>query len=268
MNDWTIETARPDALHETVALLPDRADAERRLEIIRGNVAAGRLRPEQVQLLRSPRGLEGVCIIPTAPHIPLLPRLRADVPEPAAQAFLAHLRAQVTDRRLILDSTQGPLCLGAAQAAGWHFEEEAVVYTTDLTAGRWSLDPQAQLLDHAAVALPEVQALLGALNRAAFALPDGWTLVGLPDASGALAALGATGPGGRPGTASIDLIGVHPGARGQGLGRRLHAHLLALAARDFSDHAGATDANNHPMRRIFEGHGAVLAQQQLIFTSP
>ncbi|PTA68432.1 hypothetical protein [Deinococcus arcticus] len=47
MSHWTIESARPETLHETVALLPDPADAARRLGIIQGNVAAGRLNPEQ-----------------------------------------------------------------------------------------------------------------------------------------------------------------------------------------------------------------------------
>ncbi|WP_158263770.1 GNAT family N-acetyltransferase [Deinococcus arcticus] len=209
-----------------------------------------------------------MCLIPAAPPVPLLPRLRADVPEAAARAFLAHLRAQATDRCLILDSTQAPLCLRAAQAAGWHLKEEAVIYATALNAGRWPLDPQARQLTADDVTAPELQGLLSTLDRAALTLPDGWTLVGLPDASGRLAALGATGPGGRPDTAGIDLIGVQPGARGQGLGQRLHAHLLALAAQAFGDHVGGTDAGNHAMRRLFERHGAVLTQQQLIFTLP
>ncbi|WP_221089725.1 GNAT family N-acetyltransferase [Deinococcus aquaedulcis] len=271
MNEWTIQPARPDTLDQTVALLSGAEEAARRLQMTRDNVAAGRVKPEQFQLLSSARGVEGVCLIPLPPAVPLLPRLRADVPEAAAQAFLAHLRgcvAATPDRRLILDDTQGPLLAGLAQAAGWQLQEEAVIYETDLQVPRWVPDPQAQHLEAAAVASPEVRVLLRALDRPDFALRDGWTLVGLPETDGTLAALGATGPGGRPGTAGLDLIGVYPAVRGQGLGRRLHGHLLSVAAQSFSEHMGGTDAHNHPMRRIFERHGGVLAQQQLIFTQP
>ncbi|MBZ9752383.1 GNAT family N-acetyltransferase [Deinococcus sp. HMF7604] len=269
MTDWTIEPARPEALHEVVALLPDPAEAERRLSLLRENVAAGRTHPEQFQLLRSARGLEGVCLLPTPAHIPLLPRLQAGVPRAAAQAFLAHLRRQATPgRQLILDDTLAPLGREAAQAAGWQFQEEAVFYTTDLRARTWPADPQAQRLGPEALTRPDVQRLLAALDRADLSLKEGWVLVALSDAAGHLTALGATGSGGRPSTASIDLIGVHPAARGQGLGRRLHAHLLALASHTFTGHMGATWADNHAMIRIFEGHGAVLSQRHLVFVQP
>ena len=78
-------------------------------------------------------------------------------------------------------------------------------------------------------------------------------------------ALGAIGPSGRPGCASINLIGVLPQGRGQGLGTRLHAHLMALAAQNHWCHAGGTEADNAAMRRIFDKHGSRQMATQLYF---
>ncbi len=103
------------------------------------------------------------------------------------------------------------------------------------------------------------------LGQSDLELSDGWTLIALPGADGLTAALGAVGPGGRPATASINLIGVLPQACGQGLGTRLHAHLLALAARQFATHAGGTEAENAAMRRAFDKHGSRLVATQMYF---
>ena len=60
----------------------------------------------------------------------------------------------------------------------------------------------------------------------------------------------------------IHMLGVRPERRGAGLGRALHAHLLAVAAQTHSKHGGTTDFNNLTMRRIFERNGAVLSEQK------
>jgi len=110
----------------------------------------------------------------------------------------------------------------------------------------------------------DVQALLEALDRKTLALQEGWNLFGLPGADGVLAALAACGPA-RPGTGGIDLIGVHPAQRGQGLGKRLHGHLLTHLAAQFPEHGGITGADNHPMRRVFAGGGSQHTHTQLYF---
>ncbi len=126
----------------------------------------------------------------------------------------------------------------------------------------YPLDPQAQTLG---VNHPDIRVLLDQLGQPDLELSEGWTLIALPAADRVNAALGAVGPGGRPNTASINLIGVLPDARGEGLGTRLHAHLLALAARQFAAHAGGTEAENAAMRRVFEKHGSRLAATQMSF---
>nr|WP_254605981.1 GNAT family N-acetyltransferase [Deinococcus sp. JMULE3] len=106
-----------------------------------------------------------------------------------------------------------------------------------------------------------------ALGREAWTPGEDWTLYALTHA-GEVVALAALGASGRPDTAGIDLIGVLPQRRGQGFGARLHAHLLHLAAQTFGTHVGGTEADNHPMRRLFERHGARLVSTQLDFRAP
>ncbi|MHA0043162.1 GNAT family N-acetyltransferase [Deinococcus sp. PEB2-63] len=265
MNTYTLEAATHDTLADVVALIPDSAEAARRLTFTRSRVEAGALRPEQFLLLRSPRGLEGVCLRPASPQIPLLPRLREDVPAGALIALLRELRAAAP--RLILVSTQAPLRRDEAEAAGWALQEANVVYeTTDLRARSYPADPHVQPVT---VHDPGVAEALTALGREDWTPGEDWTLHALTHAGEvvALAALGASGP---PDTAGIDLIGVlpHRRGRGQGFGGRLHAHLLHLAAQTFGMHVGGTEADNHAMRRLFERHGARLVSTQLDFRAP
>ena len=112
---------------------------------------------------------------------------------------------------------------------------------------------------------PEIRDVLEQLGHSDWEGAEGWTLIALPAGGGPIAALGAVGPGGRPDTASINMIGVRPAARGQGLGTRLHAHLLALATQKFTSHSGGTEAENIAMRRIFAKHGSQLAATQMYF---
>ena len=262
MNTYTLEVARPDTLADAVALIPDPAEAEWRLTVIRERVEAGALRPEQFLILRSPRGVEGVCLRSTNPEVPLFPQLREDVPGDALKAFLSELCA--AGRRLLLISTQAPLRAGEAQAAGWVWQETNVVYeTADLRARPYPLDPHVQAVTVQTLSVAEA---LTALGRADWTPADAWTLYALTHA-GEVVALAALGPSGRGDTAGIDLIGVLPDRRGQGLGGRLHAHLLHVAAQSFGTHVGGTEADNHAMRRLFERHGARLLSTQMDFSA-
>lgn len=260
MNTYTLEAATHDTLADVVALIPDPAEAERRLTFTRTRIEARALHPEQFLLLRSPRGVEGVCLRPASPRVPLFPQVREDVPADALIAFLCELRAAAP--RLILVSTQAPLRREEAEAAGWALQETNVVYETpDLRARSYPADPHVQPVT---VHDPGVAAALTALGREAWVPGEDWTLHALTHA-GEVVALAALGASGRPDTAGIDLIGVLPQRRGQGFGGRLHAHLLHLAAQTFGTHVGGTEADNHAMRRLFERHGARLVSTQLDF---
>ncbi|AWT36501.1 GNAT family N-acetyltransferase [Deinococcus arenae] len=262
MNTYTLEAAQPDTLDDVVALISDPAEAARRLTFTRTRIEAGALRPEQYLILRSPRGVEGVCLRPTNPRVPLFPQLREDVPAEALTVFLRELRAAAP--RLILFSTQAPLRREEAQAAGWALQEANVVYeTADLRARSYPADPHVQPVT---VNDPGVAAALTALGREDWTPGEDWTLYALTHA-GEVAALGALGASGRPDTAGIDLIGVLPQRRGQGFGGRLHAHLLHLAAQTFGTHVGGTEAGSHAMRRLFDRHGARLVSTQLDFSA-
>lgn len=263
MNILTVQAATAETLPDLVALIVDREDAARRLNFMRERLSGGQLRLEQTLILRSERGVEGHAVINAVPQIPVFPHLRADAPEEAATALArAILEGIGPEQQLLLDSNLAPLQAAPFEAAGWVLDSRHVMYETDLRARSYPLDPQAQTVD---ADQPDIREVLQQLDQPDLELSEDWTLIALPDKYGLPAALGAVGPGGRPDTASINLIGVLPPSRGQGLGTRLHAHLLALAARQFATHAGGTEADNGAMRRIFDKHGSRLVATQMYF---
>ena len=258
MNTFTgsfeVTPATPDTLADLYVLHPDREDAARRLEALRGRLATGHVRFDQLLILRGPRGVEGTLLLAGNPAVPLFPRLRPDAPAPAVTALLRSARAQVSpERSLILDSTLAPLGAEPARAAGWAHTATHVLYETDLRARTFAPDPDA---GEASTDSPAVRALLAELGRADWQ-PDGdEVLVALFGEGAEPLALSTVQASGRPDAVTLDLIGVQPGQRGQGHGTRLHAHLLARAAACFGRHVGATDADNLAMRRILARHGA------------
>ena len=267
MNSFTVERATDSTLPDAYALHPDRADAEQRLAQFRERMATGQTRPEQFVLLRSERGVEGVVLIAQNPQVPLIPRARADTPGVGLTQFFAFLHEAAPERTLLLDSGLTELDAAPALSAGWTLDDAQVMYETDLNTRTWALGPDALEGGAERLKRPEVAALLAELGQADWETDPDWLVVALPNENGEPVALGAVGPSGRPGWASIDMIGVRESERGQGLGTRLHAHLLARAAERFTHHAGRTEASNHAMRRIFERNGSEPRAQQLYFKS-
>lgn len=272
MNTFTgnfeVTPATPDTLADLYALHPDREDAARRLEALRGRLATEQVRFDQLLILRGPRGVEGTLLLAGNPAVPLFPRLRPDAPAPAVTALLHSARAQVSpERSLILDSTLAPLGAEPARAAGWAHTATQVLYETDLRARTFAPDPDAREVSAQEVGTdsPAVRALLAELSRADWQ-PDGdEVLIALLGEGAEPLALGTVQASGRPDAATLDLIGVRPDRRGQGHGTQLHAHLLARAAADFGRHVGATDADNLAMRRILARHGARETAMQEVY---
>lgn len=250
-----VTPATPETLADLYALHPDREDAARRLEALRGRIAAGHVHFAQTLILRGPRGVEGSLLLAGNPAVPLFPRLRPDASASAVTALLRAARAQVSpDRPLILDSTLAPLGAGPAREAGWAHTETHVLYETDLRAHTFAPEPGAR---EVGTDSPAVRALLAELGRADWRPDKDEVLIGLFGPAGEPLALGTVQASGRPDAATLDLIGVRPGWRGQGHGTRLYAHLLGwAAARGFARHVGATDAGNLAMRRVLARHGA------------
>lgn len=268
MNKYTVESPTLDTLADLYALHEEGTDVSALLAALRERLATGRTRLGDLLILRSARGVEGAVALPSAAGVPIFPRCRPDTSSEGVTALLRAVRGlSHPGGRLILDSTLAPQDEAAAGAAGWTLEERHVLYETDLRARAYPLDPQAVQGGAELLNRPDVQALLEQVGRAEDEPEEDWTLVALVE-EGAVVALGATGSTPRPGrepVATVDLIGVLPGARGRGLGARLHAHLLALAAETCAEHAGATGADNAPMRHIFGKHGARLVAAQLVF---
>ncbi|GGO28894.1 GNAT family N-acetyltransferase [Deinococcus humi] len=263
MNTFTVQPATAETLSDLVALVTDREDAARRLSILRERLAGGQLLLERTLILRSEWGVEGHVLINAIPRIPIIPHLRADVPE-AGVVALAHVIREHAEpeQQLLLTDALAPLDAAPLEAAGWVLDSQHVIYETELRAQSYPLDLHAQTVD------PDrsgIRGLLEELGQPDLELSQGWTLIALPGGNGSPVALGAVGPGGRPGSASINLIGVLPQGRGQGMGTRLHAHLMALAAQNFGRHDGGTEADNAAMRRIFDKHGSRQMATQLYF---
>lgn len=270
MSTSTIETPTLETLADSLALIPDPAERARRLEVMQGSVAAGRLLLENIYILRSPRGVEGSAVIPLAAPVPVFPRVRQGVPDEAFGLLLSTLRERSTPgRRLILQDDVAPLRRDVAEAAGWAYDSSDVSYETDLKARSYSAAPFAWEGDETLLEHPEVQGLLDALGKPDLAFHggfrDGWAVVALRVAEERpLVALGAYGPA-KPGFGGVDMIGVHPEHRGRGLGTRLFTHLLARLAPAFDSHGGLTSVENHAMRRIFQGAGSRHTATHLVF---
>lgn len=275
LTTYTVETLTLDTLSDALTLHPDPADAASGLSILRENVVAGRIRLENVLVLRSQRGVEGTALVSNASQVPVLPRFRPDVSAEAMTILARAVRERVEPERvLLLQDDQTPLNREAVEAAGWHYDSTEVIYETDLMARSYPLSPfaregQAPWLEH-----PDLQHFLQQLDptipQFSGGLMEGWTLVALYEEANAgapILALGAYGPS-KPGYGGVDMIGVHPAKRGRGLGTQLHAHLLSRLAPDFARHGGLTSANNHAMRRIFEKNGSRHTATQLYFLQP
>ena len=134
LNTFTVERATDATLPDAYALHPDRAEAERRLAQFRERVEAGQATPEGFVLLRSGRGVEAVVLIADNPHVPLIPRSRADTPHAGLTLLYTHLHDAAPERTLLLDSTLNVLAAAPALAAGWILDDEQVMYETDLRA--------------------------------------------------------------------------------------------------------------------------------------
>lgn len=263
MRPFTVQPATTETFSDLVALVTDREEAAKRLDFLRERLAGGQLKLEQLLILRSERGVEGQAMVNELAQVPIFPHLRADTPDEAITALAQALQKQAhPEQQLILTDAFAPLKSEPVTAAGWLLDSQHAVYETDLHARSYPMDPQAQIVD---ADRPEIRALMGQLGHPDWEGSEDWTLIALPGADGLPAALCAVGPGGRPDTANLNMIGVLPQERGQGLGTRLHAHTLALAAQKFARHDGGTEVENLAMRRIFEKHGSRLIATQMYF---
>lgn len=268
MTPCTVQPATPETLADLYALHADPADVAKRLPMLRENIAAGKVSLDRILFLRSDRGVEGTVLLPGPLRVPAFPRFRPDVPADAMTAFARAIREKAEPQRLlVLQDDLAPLNAAAVEAAGWVLDSRHVMYETDLQARAYRGDPRAVEGGPDWLSRPEVRALLEGDGHTDYELAEEARLVALEE-GGQLAAFGTVGPSGRPGYASIHLIGVLPGARGRGLGTRLHAHLLGLAAGRFARHGGGTAADNGPMRRIYEKNGSQLQATQMYFRQP
>ncbi|QLG13268.1 GNAT family N-acetyltransferase (plasmid) [Deinococcus sp. D7000] len=263
MHPFTVQHPTTETFPDLVALVPDPGEAAKRSNVLSEQIAAGQLKLEQFLILRSGRGVEGLAMVNDLAQVPIFPHLRADTPDEAITTLAQALQKQAhPGQQLILTDAFAPLNSEPMTAAGWLLDGQHAVYETDLRARSYPVDTQAQIVN---ADRPDIRALMAQLGQGDWEGSEDWTLIALTGADGRPVALCAVGPGGRPDTANLNMIGVLSQARGQGLGTRLHAHVLALAAQKFARHNGGTEVDNVAMRRIFEKHGSRLMATQMYF---
>ena len=246
---------------------------EETLNLLAQRLADGRLTYEQLCQMHSGRGLEAAWV--NGENRIVFPRVRADLPALGLEALARHLAATASGKRVIVSEGMAPVISAPWEAAGWRLDTHAVMATTELAGRTWPLDPRVHERPVSELLAPDLLELYAALSAVgtigdtgetdpAVAFEDDLSdldkrLFVLMDGEQALGAAILTP---HPRGTGIHMLGVRPERRGTGLGRALHAHLLAVAAQTHSRHGGTTDFNNVAMRRIFERGGAVLSEQK------
>ncbi len=278
MTHPSIETATPETLLAYCAVqAPGDPEAFTRIQ---ARLNEGTLDWSQLLLLRSARGVEGAALLPRTPA-PLFPHLRSDALPDAALALYRHLHAwaarQTPPPHLIVQDDFAPPAPNLLAQAGWQLCSHDVIYRTDLHAHPHAPDPAATEGPLAALLGAPFASFYAPIHALAPDVRDqpmrevlegharrpGGVLVTISDGHelvGAATVACVRGPA-EP-TASIAMLGVTPAARGRGWGRRLHAHALAVAAREAKLHMGATASANIAMRRILEANGGQLLHTQ------
>jgi GNAT superfamily N-acetyltransferase len=255
-------------------------DVQLALERARPRLESGQLSYEMLRTMRSERGLEAAWLQGGGPVV--FPRVRLDLDTAGQAALVAELTRTLGNTRLILDERLAPLDDAPWRAAGWRLDNHAVMYQTDLSAGRWPRDPRVQERPLNGALAPGLQALYAALLAQDGQLgdfserdPDAALAETIEDGEARLfvlldgeEALGAALLTRTPREANIQLLGVQPARRGQGLGRALHAHLLAVAAETQTQHGGGTDFGNRAMQRVFAASGSTRLGEQRQYIRP
>ncbi len=274
MTTYIFDHVRPDTL-DAYADFVQHQDRG----VLRERLADGRLTCEQLCQMHSGRGLEATWV--NGPGRIIFPRVWADLPLPGLEALARQLAATASGKRIIVTEDMAPIASAPWEAAGWVLDTHAVMATTELAGRIWPLDPRVQERPVSELLAPDLLGLYAALSAVGTIGDTGETdpavAVGddLSDQGKRLfvlmegeQALGAAILTPHPSGTGIHMLGVRPERRGMGLGRALHAHLLAVAAQTHSRHGGTTDFNNLAMRRIFERNGAVLSEQKQWLTPP
>lgn len=245
----------------------------------------GTLSYEQMYLFRKAERILAAFTLSAAPI--LVPRADFALSHEDLSAFATMLpdvlkKNDAEDKILILDSNLSAIDAKAFIAAGWHLQGHHKLYETDLRAKEWQLEPSVSQQPASVLLSDAMQAFYDALLQTDATIGDtdshdptdafaddmkneSMQLFIMQEDDSIIAA--ATLSEMRPEYVTIHLLGVIPSRRGQGIGTRLHAHLLAVAkTQGASYHVGGTAADNHAMHAIYQHNGAKLTAEHYQFT--
>ena len=219
---------------------------------------------------RAWRSMDGRAIAVAGPGLSSRDRLAVRGPAAAMVALADAVLAEVGPsyrplgaRELIGTLVDALPQLVPVATFGWmHRRRPAALASIFVTAGRLPAAAAGRLADPAAgwlpgAALPEVEALLAAGFPSSYARPgvagvERWA--GVRDDTGRLAAVAALGWC-APTVGLLAGVAVHPGARGQGLGRKVCAFVLADALDRHGAAALMVEDWNDPALRMYRDLG-------------
>lgn len=252
------------------------------LEHTQNSLRDGTLSYAQMYLFQQGAEILAAFTLSNAPIV--VPRAKFSLSHEDLNA-LARLLADLlkeNSKILILDSKLSAIDVDAFKEAGWQLQGHDKLYQTDLSAREWWLEPSvsqqpaSQLLSQTMKefydALLQADSSIGDTasndpeNAFAEAISDeSLQLFIMQEGDNIIAA--ATLSEMMPQHVAIHLLGVIPSRRGQGIGARLHAHLLAVAKEQGAiRHVGGTAADNRAMHAIYEQNGAELTAEHYQFS--
>ncbi len=274
MADYDLTTIRPESLDDFLSF-------DRPLpisEALARNLQNGKLTFDQMYLFRHRGKPEAAFTLTASPVV--VPHMDAGMAKVGRRAFATLVRELLegTGKIVIVDSVSAPVGVDAFIEAGWTVTSHDKLYRTDLMRGSWDLDAVAEELGAGALLSPELRAFYNEILKTDTQIGD--TGTDNPDESFGEAVFddtvrlfvirregrvlaAATLFSVAKDEAGVHLLGVVPAQRNKGIGRRLHAHVLAVAKSGARFHVGGTRADNTAMHRIYMKNGAVLVSEQV-----
>lgn len=186
-----------------------------------------------------------------------------------ASAILESLETNTPSSKLILKRSSSRLFDDIALARGWSLQERSIHYLTFLQ-NRQDLhsDGQVKSFDLEELNSEQFQDFFLALNseQSRSEIHERFTdyentSVQILIENNQFIAAGVMGF--VRDTIAMDIIGVLPRKRRQGLGTRLHQHMMWISRALGNNYVGMTDAENLPMLKIFESNRCLRNDEQV-----
>ena len=251
----------------TLCAFRNPSNAEARAERMKNNVLLGKTNLLDHWLLEQNQQVVAVWSLIASGSM-ILMRSANDISNQVSHAILEHLEANTPAATLVVKESASRNLNLIALERGWFIEEKSSHFLTPLNELQLlSLDSSVQTFS-----LEELDSKT--FQNFFLALGSGQSLEEIKQRFGNYQFaslqillegnlyLGAGVLGVFQSTAVMDLLGILPEKRRQGLGTRLHQHMLCVAQSLCDTYVGMTDVKNTAMLKIFLNNGCILNDQQ------